>query len=163
MSFTETQIQFQNRSIMIPSPHPPFLNPFPYTLTLDFGIGCHPTATFQQIGDNSFQSEPYLIGGGAIVLPITSEFIKGSINFKGVIAVSQGNQTREMSNLNGIVSLTLSNLGTEASLTGNLNGFYFPDNTPKKAVLSGKGQLSIEYNTRIISFVNDSLTLTFIR
>jgi hypothetical protein len=159
--FTETQIQFQNRSIRMTVPHPPFLNPFPYTLTLDFGVGCQPTATFQQIGDNNYQSQQYLIGGGAIILPITTEFIKGSINFKGIIVISQGNQTREHSNLNGTVSINLSNLGNDATLSATLHGFYFPETTPRKATLSGKGQFSIEYNTRIITFVNDSLQLTF--
>ena len=164
-NFNTTEIQFANLAIKLIPPHIAFQSPLPYTVTIDFGIGALPTATFQGIGTNETDTTSYLSGGGAITLTTNSPIIKGSAEVKGVLYYSDTIQD-ELSKYYGSVTLTTitntnPNLQTKIKIEGTLAGIgvgIFNNNTLSGS-LFGEGIVTISCGIRKILFPNGSISL----
>ena len=164
-NFTTTEIEFANLAIKLIPPHIAFQSPLPYTVTIDFGIGTLPTATFQGIGTNQTDNTSYLSGGGAITLTTNSPIIKGSSEVKGILYYSDTIQD-QISRYYGSVTLTTvtntnPNLQTKIKIEGSLTGIgvgIFNNNTLSGS-LFGEGTVSICCGIRKIVFPNGSISL----
>lgn len=163
--FNTTEIDFSDLSVKLIPPHMAFQSNLPFKVTMDFGLGSNPTASFQAMGTNDTDCITYLIGGGGITLPTISTIIRGSIEVKGILFFS-GRFQDEISRYYGSVVLTTYphkihkhhiNVKIEATLSGLGVGIF--NNTTLSGKLFGEGNVSVDCGIRKFSFPAGSISL----
>ena len=163
--FNTTEIEFSNLAIKLIPPHIAFQSNTPFNVAIDFGLGNIPTASFQGIGTNQTDTTMYLLGGGAITLPTTTNIIRGSIEIKGILFFTDIIQD-EFSKYNGAISLNICpskihKNHTIVKLEGNFTGLGVGifNNTIISGSIFGEGRVSINCGIRKLSFPNGSISL----